>query len=581
MTTAPRCLLLSLAVAAACSTPPRDPLEELRVGRFVEAKGDFTTGRALVREIDAVERGADDKADKVEVTGPVERAEGSVLQVVGSTFTVDGETAFENADKQTVARFTPAAGDWLRLKARDKGEDGLRARTVRAATPREQFKVTGEVRAVDRDAGTLDIGGVRLPVAQDVDLELPGRRDPNDPLSLFMADDQKAVPFTIRVGDSVRLGGQAAAELEWDDEFDLDGSRDRDRTKPAVRGKLDALWLLDDRGSYALGEVSFGRDDVIRQGGEDTHDETLEVTRALVSLRASDELQLLAGRQDFDEEREWLYDEVLDGVRAVWRQDQLELELGFATGRELGAEDNEYEDTGLWVGHVRWHLDPTWHVGAYALQRTDDTAAGFEPLLVGLRSIATPRFGLGHWAEFGLARGDDGARDVDGFAFDVGVLHTFDVAGRPSLGAGIAHGSGERDGGQQVGYRQSGLQDNNGKLGGVTSVRYYGELLDPELANLTVTTLCAAVRPIRGGSVSLLLHTYRQDVASTTFPATELRVAPTGGQRDLGHEIDLVFGYRLERRLTLELVLARFEPGEAFAGDTAANLVAITSRLSF
>ena len=53
------------------------------------------------------------------------------------------------------------------------------------------------------------------------------------------------------------------------------------------------------------------------------------------------------GRQDFDEEREWFYDEVLDGVRAVWRQDQLELELGFATGRELGAEDNEYKDTGL------------------------------------------------------------------------------------------------------------------------------------------------------------------------------------------------------------------------------------------
>jgi alginate production protein len=198
-----------------------------------------------------------------------------------------------------------------------------------------------------------------------------------------------------------------------------------------------------------------------------------------------------------------------------------------------------------------------------------------------VRSLAAPRYGLGHWCELGIARGDAGGRDVRGHAFDVGVLHTFDAPWRPAFGVGIAHGSGERDGAARIGYRQSGLQDNTGKLGGVTSVRYYGELLDPELANLTVLTACAAVRPFPGGSLSLLLHHYRQDVASATTPSTALRTAPTGQSRDLGFEVDVVLGYRLARRLTVELVFAHFEPGDAFATDDAATLLAFTTRLSF
>lgn len=580
--TSSRCLLLATAaLAAACHTPPRGGRDTLAPGRFVEAKGDFTTGRAIVREIDAIPRGADDKADKVEVTGPVDGVEGDGLRVLGTTFRRDATTGYENADKAATPAFEPTPGEWLRIKARDKGDLGMHARTVRRSDARDQFKVTGEVRTIDVGRGELDVGGVRLPLAQDASIEAPPERDPGDPLSLFLADDQKAVPLTVQLGESLRLGGQLAAEFEWDDEFDLDGTRDRDRSKPAVRTKLDALWLFDEHGSYVFGEVAAGRDDVLRQGGEDTYDETLEVTRALVSLHLADGVQLLAGRQDFDEDREWLYDEVLDGARLVWRRGEFEFELGGAVGRELAAEDNVYEDTGVWLANARWFFAADHHATAYVLQRTDSNAADFEPLLFGLRSIAEPRYGLGHWAELGFARGEAGGRDIDGFAFDVGVLHTFDSTWRPAIGAGIAHGSGERDGAATVGYRQSGLQDNNGKLGGVTSVRYYGELLDPELANLTVTTLCAAVRPISGGSVSALFHTYRQVVASATTPDTELRVAPAGLDRDLGYEFDLVFGYRFERTLTLELVLAHFEPGDAFAGDTGANLIAFTSRLSF
>ena len=54
-----------------------------------------------------------------------------------------------------------------------------------------------------------------------------------------------------------------------------------------------------------------------------------------------------------------------------------------------------------------------------------------------------------------------------------------------------------------------------------------------------------------------------------------------GGSPDLGHEIDLVLGYRLRRQLTLEFVAGRFEPGDAFDPSDAATLIDFTARYSF
>jgi hypothetical protein len=576
----PTAAVVALAVAA-CVAPPRETLRTLRPGTFLEAKGDLVDGQPVVRELDELTRTADDKADKVELTGPVTAGDGSSVQLLGHAITIAADTEFESVAKDPLAPFTPAAGDWVRIKARARDDGSHRARTVRQSAVRPQFKVTGEVRQVDAAGAMLDVGGIRLPVAQGVDLTPLTQGNSDDPLALFLGEDQKAVPFSWDLGNGLSLGGQAASEVEWNDEFDLNGNRDRDRTKPQLRGRLAGLWRFDAAGSYALAEVSFGRDEVRRQNDADTSEDVLELTRAFVSLRPLQPLQLLAGRQDFDEEREWLYDEVLDGVRGIWRLDRTELELGLAQGRDFAAEENGFEDARLLVANLRHYVNPDWRVGAYVLQRGDDAATDFEPRLFGLRSLAQPGLGLGHWLELGLARGSDGARKLDGYAFDVGGLWTFDLPLRPTLGAGIAFGSGARDTDRRGGYRQSGLQDNNAKLGGVTSLRYYGELLDPELANLTVTTLCASLRPFDGASISVLVHGYRQDVASRTTPNTELRTTTNGRATDLGREFDLVLGYRLSGTLTAELVLGRFEPGSAFDGETAAHILVFTTRLSF
>jgi len=415
---------------AACVAPSDRGDTPLRPGRFVEVKGRYVDGRATVTEIDELPRGVDDKSDKVEITAPVESATATSLRLLGEEIAIDADSEFEDANKNTVPPFVPEADAWLRVKAREKG-DSLRARTVRAIPARDEFKVTGEVRRYDAEAGRVDVGGVQLPIAQNADVSSLGKRDANDPLSLFLAEDQKAVPFDIQLSDSVRVGGQVAGSCEWNDEFDLDDTNDRDRRKPAFGGRVDVLWLFDDVGSYALAEVTAGRDDTIRQNGEDTRDETVEVTRAFVSLHAADNLQLLAGRQDFDEEREWLYDEVLDGVRGVWRMGRFEFELGGAVGRDFAAAINPTENTGLLLANARCNLDIDFEIGAYVLQRTDDSAADFEPMLFGLRSLSRPRYGLGHWLEIGGAAGEAAGRDIEGFVAEAGLTWAFDAPLRP------------------------------------------------------------------------------------------------------------------------------------------------------
>ncbi|MBK8097484.1 MAG: alginate export family protein [Planctomycetes bacterium] len=570
------CLALTLLWAACAGAPTPTATPDLPVaGDFVEAEGTFLASSAVIEELDRLERADDDKGDKVEVTAPILTATPTAVHLLGHEFRIDDDTEFEDADKRHIAPFAPAIGEWVRIKARSD-ERGLRARTVRKMAVRERHKVVGELRHLDLIALRADIGGIVLPIAREL-VAGAGRED-DDPLAAFVADDQKGVPFTVRVSDSVRLGGQLSGNLEHKTDYDLDATDPGDREGRELRGKLDVLWSFD-RGSYLLAEVSGGLSDTIREADDDTHRELLELTRAVASIRLSDELQIYAGRQDFTDEREWLFDEVLDGARLRLRSGALDLEAGGAVGRDVLAEPHGLEDVALLTATARWHLDDTWRLAAYWAQRHDD--AGFEPRLLGIRSYARPRTGLGHWFDLAHAGGDDGQRPIDGIGLDLGAQFTFDTDWKPTLFAGFAYGSGRRDGESHTGFRQTGLQDNNGKLGGVTKVRYYGEVLDPELANLLVTTVGASIRPLRDLSFTILIHGYGQDVGSTQTPGTDLRTQPRGTATEFGREIDLVIGYRAQGRLTLELVLGHFDPGFAFVDQDPAQKLELTARIGF
>ena len=156
----------------------------------------------------------------------------------------------------------------------------------------------------------------------------------------------------------------------------------------------------------------------------------------------TDTLSVQAGRHDFDEEREWLYDEVLDGGRLIQKLagGDIEVELAAAAGRNFAdLEDNSTSDTGTLVGVARYYVNQDHWLTAYALDRTDSSDARFEPQLYGLRSFSRPYRGLGHWLELSLARGRDGSKDIRGEALDVGLLYRFEDELRTTLTVGYAY----------------------------------------------------------------------------------------------------------------------------------------------
>jgi alginate production protein len=155
---------------------------------------------------------------------------------------------------------------------------------------------------------------------------------------------------------------------------------------------------------------------------------------------------------------------------------------------------------------------------------------------------------------------------VNGYGVDVGVIWETRLPGKPFFTLGFAHGSGrsgdteERD----RGFRQTGMQDNKDKSRGVVSFRYYGELFDPELANLNIATAGVGMRFLEKSSVDFLYHHYRQDEATPFARDIFFKRDPDGRHRHIGDEIDLIIGIEDWEPIEFKIVGSIFRAGEAF-----------------
>jgi len=216
------------------------------------------------------------------------------------------------------------------------------------------------------------------------------------------------------------------------------------------------------------------------------------------------------------------------------------------------------------------------------MQRKSVENSGFRLRIFGLRYYHWPRRGFRHWLELAKSEGQNRSGNGSGYAVDTGMSYIFRTVGKPTITGGIAYASGDKNSDDQSGaFHQTGLQKNNARLGGVTSFRYYGEVMDPELSNRVITTLGIDIRPIRNLSLDVVFHTYRQDQASTDLGDTRIKSSPDGKSKDLGKELDLIVGYRLKSWANMELVLGQFNPGNAFKHQDSARLAQFQVRMSF
>ncbi len=410
------------------------------------------------------------------------------------------------------------------------------------------------------------------------------------------AREQPQLPFNLDDPPdlSIRLTPAFALGLEFTLEVEQENNFDQERTlaveRMLVSPELSLAVSYDPHPKVlAFLEVEWSRELATAERDQQTDSASLELKQAYLAFpEVATGLKLQIGRQSFKDEREWLFDEDLDALRIFYRRQRLGFEVALSRDKLfakelLRSETRERINYYLLLG--RYARSRGGELQLFAFKRDDRSIARLSPLHLGLLSQGPLVGGWQHWLALATLRGRDGTTSLRGWGLDLGLSYQSDLRWRPSLTLGYAYGSGDADPTDNIdrSYRQTGLQDNSARFHGFVAVGYYGELFDPELANLEVATVGLGIRPLRNASLDLVYHRYRQAQASAQQRALMIELSPTGVSRSLGQEIDLVAGYKLKGpELKTQLVLGYFRPGSAFpATDETAFLVKWKVKYSF
>jgi alginate production protein len=233
----------------------------------------------------------------------------------------------------------------------------------------------------------------------------------------------------------------------------------------------------------------------------------------------------------------------------------------------LGPESTAPGETGKFINYysyISYKIDKKSRIGAFALYQDGDKQY---PMFFGIQSEGVLVRRLNYWIQSAMVRGTDSSQRIRGEAVDVGLTYVFSKNIGPSITVAYAYGSGDADPNDSVdtAFRQTGYQGNSDSFNGVARLKYYGEILDPQLTNLMIFTGGAGYKPSRRSSLDLVYHYYLRDFSSTSIPRAGLsNVGQTGTDKHLGEEIDLIIGYQEIAQLDTRLIFGLFLPGKAF-----------------
>jgi alginate production protein len=280
------------------------------------------------------------------------------------------------------------------------------------------------------------------------------------------------------------------------------------------------------------------------------------------------ELSIKLGRQYFGDERQWLYDSLMDGLRFIYKSHGWRLQLAAMRRQNphVFRRDYHYRIDNL-LAFADYDFGPV-DIGVYALKQYYlDHHTRSRPLFLGLEINGELADGaLEYWLEPGVVRGHEGDVKLRGWGLDAGLSYTFDVALRPTLTLDYAYGSGDSDHDDHVdhAYRQTGLTDTEEDFHGLVNFDYLGIALRPELSNMKIRTVGLGFHITDALSSTFFYHQYRQVITQPYVRDTELAVYPSGEDPDLGSEIDWIMGYDPDDHFEFEFQLGYFMPGSAY-----------------
>lgn len=312
------------------------------------------------------------------------------------------------------------------------------------------------------------------------------------------------------------------------------------------------------------------------------------------------------GHLNFQEKREWWWNEDLDAIRFNYQNNNLLMYFGFAEeGLDLLYQDTisaEDRDVSRFISQVKWQYNRKHQISLFLLHQNDHSNT---PLLgqtlstqldddtdaklswFGIRALGRFKTSPGtfrYWLDTASVSGEESRIDFDeisddtlqvsgvskqqirGWAYDAGVTFTTNTTSKISLSLGYAFGSGDAnpDDDNDRNFQQTDLQSNNNKFRGVNRFRAYGEVLRPELSNLKILTLSFGLPLMKNSSLELVYHQYEQEQPADDIRGARVKIDPLGLDRNIGQEVDLIFGFEEGKHVELELIFGSFRSGKAY-----------------
>lgn len=389
-----------------------------------------------------------------------------------------------------------------------------------------------------------------------------------DPEPRLEFDAEDETPADHHLSDSLSIGAKLEFDASYENDRDLEQGEDDEELGLEPSFSIAMSWEPEEDLRFHT-ELEASREFFpVSPDGEDGEFE-LKVEEAFVSWRPPvPGTTITVGRQDIADEREWVVDRSLDGIEFVKRIGADFALQGVVARQEFLRDDllGEFRDNRANNFYLRgyWAFADDSQASLYTLYRQSRDESDLDLLFFGGQSLGEVE-DADYWVDAAVVRGEEEGRDILGFGIDLGATYEIEDAPlEPSLTLGFAIGTGDDGKGNDSTFRQSGMHDNSGRFNGVTSFKYYGEALDPDLGNLGIVTAGVGVRPTGGTSIDLVYHRYFQHRETDEMLDSDLDVDPNGDSRDIGQGLDLILGVREFDRLRFEATGGVFFPGDAF-----------------
>ena len=543
--------------------------------------GEYLEAVKLVRE----------EADEfLEIKGFVDSVDEQAGSFILGPFTIliDSETDFDDSeDDEKSHELGELKPGWrLEIEGAFTADREFLAKEIEVDTSPDKRKfglveLEGYVEAEERDEDgipLLTIHGIRCRIGPTT--EIPGEIFRKSAQRRIQWDDERPIGSIRYLDGRLSIGGRIKFTNDTRTNHDLEENLPGDRVDHKWSASIEATWN-EDRHRFLFAKGRWKSTNITEEDElEIAPDQDLALEEAYYFQQGThlgQSISFQIGRMDFDEGREWFYDASLDGVRLQWEDGPYSIETSWSTLLGAPPIELEYRQNRMLIG--TWRPESRTHASIYIIDIVQDRPAidfsdpnallNESPFFIGFQSHGRKMDGnLRWWVDGAYVNGISGYEKISAFGIDTTIARQFDsLPMQPYIFGGWAWGSGDSDpdDGTDENSRQTGYQDNNGRYFGVSSYRYLGVLMRPELSNLSVLTIGAGLRPTRDSSIDLILHSYNQVEASQEIRRSRIRISPEGLHRELGTELDLVLGLtEFGNNCDLDLEIGYFQPGSAF-----------------